>query len=81
MVVLCAGFGPVAIPSGMDLNKIIADVRLERDQLSEAIVPLERLGASGQKRRGRPPAWLTAVRKGEADAPRRRGRPSRVSGE
>ena len=65
----------------MDVNKIIAELRLERDQLNEAIVAIERLAASGQKRRGRPPAWLAAMKQGEGDAPKRRGRPRKVSGE
>ena len=51
----------------MDINKMLADLRLERDQISEAIVVLERLTIGQGKRRGRPPKWLTEVK--------RRGRP------
>jgi hypothetical protein len=51
----------------MDINKMLADLRMEREQLSEAIVVLERLTIGQGKRRGRPPKWLTEVK--------RRGRP------
>jgi len=48
----------------MDVEKILSEMRLERDQLEEAIASLERLeGASPGKRRGRPPAWLAQIRK------------------
>lgn len=40
----------------------LAELRAKRQQLDEAIVALERLGAAGAApRRGRPPAWLRAV--------------------
>ena len=45
----------------MDINKILEDLRQEREQLEEAILSLERLAAGG-RRRGRPPAWIAAVR-------------------
>jgi hypothetical protein len=51
----------------MDINKMLADLRTERDQISEAILVLERLTIGQGKRRGRPPKWLTEVK--------RRGRP------
>jgi hypothetical protein len=51
----------------MDINKMLAELRAQRDQLNEAILTLERLAAGRGKRRGRPPAWMTAVK--------RRGRP------
>jgi hypothetical protein len=73
--------GAVVTLRGMDVDRILDDLRLERDQLSEAISAIERLGASGQRRRGRPPAWLAAVKRGESDGPKRRGRPRKVSGE
>ena len=41
----------------MDVLKILADLRRERDQLDEAILTLERL-MQGQGRRGRPPGWI-----------------------
>jgi hypothetical protein len=51
----------------MDVAKILADLRQERDQLEEAILSLERLATGRGRRRGRPPAWMTEAKK--------RGRP------
>ena len=42
----------------MDLNRIIEDLKAERDVLAAAIESLERLAAGRGKKRGRPPAWL-----------------------
>ncbi len=53
--------------SMMDVNKILVELRQEREQLEEAIMVLERLARGRGKRRGRPPAWLSEVK--------RRGRP------
>ena len=53
----------------MDVNKILAELRQEREQIEDAIVSLERLARGRGKRRGRPPAWM----KDATD--RRRGRP------
>ena len=64
----------------MDIGKILADLRQERDRLGEAIMSLERLAQGSQKRRGRPPAWISkanatvSVTAGEPGK-RRRGRP------
>ena len=43
----------------MDLPKIIAELRAERERLESAILALERLKRSGvgATRRGRPPRW------------------------
>ena len=46
---------------------MLGELRAERDQLNEAILTLQRLAAGRGRRRGRPPAWMTAVK--------RRGRP------
>jgi hypothetical protein len=54
-------------PGPMDMNKMLAELRAEREQISEAIVVLERLAAGQRKRSGRPPKWMVAVE--------RRGRP------
>ena len=54
----------------MDVTKMLADLRQEREQIEEAILSLERLARGRGKRRGRPPAWMSAV-----VAPKRRGRP------
>ena len=39
----------------LDLAKILADLREQRDQIEEAIVSLERLEHTRARRRGRPP--------------------------
>ena len=54
----------------MDVTKILTELKEERQQLEEAILSLERLARGRGRRRGRPPAWLTA----EVPA-KRRGRP------
>jgi hypothetical protein len=51
----------------MDVTKMLADLRQEREQIEEAIISLERLARGRGKRRGRPPAWMNEVKK--------RGRP------
>ncbi len=51
----------------MDVMKMLADLRQEREQLEEAILTLERLARGRGRRRGRPPAWMTELK--------RRGRP------
>jgi len=66
---------------------MLAELRLEREQIEEAILTLERLARGRGRRRGRPPAWLkeaagTDSVDGEnstdvhfSSEPRRRGRP------
>lgn len=51
----------------MDINKMLAELRVEREQIEEAIMTLERLARGRGRRRGRPPAWMSAIKK--------RGRP------
>lgn len=51
----------------MDVTKMLAELRQEREQIEEAIMSLERLARGRGKRRGRPPAWMSALKK--------RGRP------
>lgn len=51
----------------MDVLKMLADLRQERQQIEEAILTLERLAQGRGRRRGRPPAWMAHVK--------RRGRP------
>jgi hypothetical protein len=58
----------------MDIGAMLAELRQERDQISEAIMSLERLALGHQKRRGRPPAWMVAAR--QTTSAKRRGRPS-----
>jgi hypothetical protein len=56
----------------MDVNKMLADLREEREQIEQAIMILERLARGRGKRRGRPPSWLT---EGAVAPVKRRGRP------
>ena len=61
----------------MDISKMIAELRVQLDQLNRAIIVLEQLAVTrGSKRRGRPPAWMAAAKNADA-APlaKRRGRP------
>jgi len=51
----------------MDINKMLADLRNERRRIEESIIVLEGLARGRAKRRGRPPKWMTEVK--------RRGRP------
>ena len=37
---------------------MLAELRLEREQIEEAILTLERLARGRGRRRGRPPGWL-----------------------
>jgi hypothetical protein len=52
----------------MDILKMLADLREQREQIDQVIIVLERLALGQSKRRGRPPAWMASVAK-------RRGRP------
>jgi len=51
----------------MDINKMLVELRQEREQIEEAIMTLERLARGRGRRRGRPPSWMTEIK--------RRGRP------
>ena len=51
----------------MDVLKMLTELRHEREQIEEAIMTLERLARGRGRRRGRPPAWMQAIK--------RRGRP------
>lgn len=51
----------------MDINKMLIELRQEREQIEEAIMTLERLARGRGRRRGRPPAWMAQIKK--------RGRP------
>jgi hypothetical protein len=52
----------------MDILKMLADLREQREQIEQAIIVLERIARGQGKRRGRPPAWMPSATK-------RRGRP------
>jgi len=61
----------------MDTNKILAELRQEREYLDRAILTIERLALGGAKRRGRPPAWMTKATVAERTAPAEPGKPRR----
>jgi hypothetical protein len=60
----------------MDVLKMIAELRSERDQVEEAILSLERLALGRGKRRGRPPKWITDAT--DSGSSPRTGRKKRV---
>ena len=53
----------------MDVTKILAELRQEREQIEEAIISLEQLVRGRGRKAGRPPAWMSTV------PAKRRGRP------
>ncbi len=72
---------------------MLAELRLEREQIEEAILTLERLARGRGRRRGRPPSWLKDATEaaslaegngsgsGEEEPssePKRRGRPPKA---
>ena len=57
----------------MDIEKILDELRQERQQLEEVIASLERLASQAPKRRGRPPSWMA---KAKAEVPEK-GKPGR----
>lgn len=60
----------------MDVSKILAALRQERQQIEESILSLERVAGPG---RGRPPTWMRTRKRGGSPGgsggprPRRRG--------
>lgn len=64
----------------MDVTKILAELRQERQAIEEAILTMERLARGSGKRRGRPPAWMSALKAKteQAAAPKKRGRPPKT---
>ena len=51
----------------MDITKMLADLREERQRIDQAIIVLELIASGRSRGRGRPPKWMTQVK--------RRGRP------
>ena len=57
----------------MDTNRILAELRAERDRIDRAISALEAVSSTGRRRVGRPPgATRTARRRGGMSAAARR---------
>jgi len=66
----------------MDVAKILAELRQEREQIEEAILSLERLARGRGRRRGRPPSWMneiTAKRRGRPPGSKNKTGPKEVS--
>ena len=61
-------------PYGVDLTKVLNELHDELERVDEAIVILERLRA-GRTRRGRPPTWLNAIKKGPPKPRKKTGEP------
>jgi hypothetical protein len=47
----------------MNIEKMLIELREERAGVEQAILTLERLASGRGKRRGRPPAWMTQVKR------------------
>ena len=47
----------------MDMNRILAELRAERDRIDQAISALESVNSSGSRRAGRPPRAVTTRRR------------------
>jgi hypothetical protein len=49
----------------MDIQRVLADLREQRDRVEEAIVAFERIARRQVPRRGRPPKWLMEKKKSD----------------
>ena len=59
----------------MDIHRILAELRAEKERLEEAILTIERLAAGHLgKRRGRPPKWMAGAKEAATlfEAPKKR---------
>jgi hypothetical protein len=54
----------------MDVSRILAELKAEREQIEEAIASLERLARGRSRGPGRPPNWMS-----DTATLKRRGRP------
>jgi hypothetical protein len=45
----------------MDVSKILAELKAEREQIEEAILSLERLARGRGRGPGRPPNWMADI--------------------
>jgi hypothetical protein len=63
----------------MDVTKILAELRVEREQIEEAILSLERLAKGRGRRRGRPPKWMAEAKKRARAQPRKADTPAKTA--
>jgi len=54
----CENYEQETAEDPMDINKILKELRSEREEIERAILALEQVGG---KRRGRPPLWMKAM--------------------
>ena len=66
-------------PSGMEILKMLAELREEREAVEQAIVVIERLALGHGKRRGRPPLWMASTAKRRGRPPGSKNKPKGVS--
>jgi hypothetical protein len=52
-----------AIMEPMNIEKMLTELRQEREGVEQAILVLERIASSRGKRRGRPPKWMTQAKR------------------
>ena len=58
-VIVLIGIASATLLNDMDMIKMLAELRSERQRLDEGILVLQRLATGGRKRRGRPPKWMS----------------------
>jgi hypothetical protein len=56
----------------MDLSKMLAELKAERESVEQAIMVLERITTGRGKRRGRPPEWMTGAIPATQTEPKKR---------
>jgi hypothetical protein len=65
----------------VDLARILAELRHQRQQIDEAIRGLEHLPQGAGRRRGRPPKWMSEVaKKGRGRPPGTKNKPTTNAG-
>ena len=62
----------------MDINKVLEELRREREHLDQVIMSVERLALGGAKRRGRPPKWMAEAKRSAQSGPRIKERFMRI---
>ena len=50
----------------MDINRMLSELREERENIEQAIIVLERIAQGAGRRRGRPPKWMAAIETADA---------------